>query len=159
MVNQGILTSFNKKVNIVDQISGREGDCVSREVGNISDFTSETIVLDASIDAISEKNVFLQIPQQIFSPYRIMILVALWKFGSLDFSVLRDDIRMKSDGNLANHLRVLEDLGLIIVRKEFDGRRPKTFYELTDAGKTGLFKLFRGLQESMRDLDGMLAKK
>ena len=132
---------------------------MSQGLENSSDFTSAQIVLDSSIDEISEKNAFLQLPQQIFSPYRIMILIALWRFGGLDFSALRDDIQMKSDGNLANHLRVLEVLDLIKYKKEFVDRRPKTFYELTDKGKTILSKLLFGLRESIRGLDEIVVQK
>lgn len=96
---------------------------------------SDEFVRDSSMHDVLKKEEFLKLPAQIFHPYRLLILVALWRWGSLDFTSLKDGIPIKSEGNLANHLRVLEDLQLIRYRKEFVERRPKTFYELTDQGK------------------------
>jgi DNA-binding HxlR family transcriptional regulator len=106
------------------------------------------IVRDASIAEIFNEEEFLKLPNQIFNPYRLLILSTLWRWGSLDFSALGSGVQIKSDGNLANHLKVLEDLGLIAYKKEFDGRRPKTFYELTENGK----KIFKDLKFHLRTL-------
>lgn len=102
----------------------------------------DKLLKDTSIDEIFSEGEFLKLPSQIFNPYRLLILSILWRWGSLDFPALRDGIQIKTDGNLANHLRVLEDLELITYKKEFVDRRPKTFYELTVKGKS----IFRDIQ-------------
>lgn len=40
-----------------------------------------------------------------------------------------------TQGNLASHLKTLEDAGYIEYEKFFEGRRPKTIYKLTRQGK------------------------
>lgn len=40
-----------------------------------------------------------------------------------------------TQGNLASHLKTLEDAEYIEFEKFFEGRRPKTVYRLTDIGK------------------------
>lgn len=40
-----------------------------------------------------------------------------------------------SDGNLASHLRTLEEAGYIQVTKQFIGRRPNTMYKATDRSR------------------------
>lgn len=141
------LTNLQIKENINDQLVDDAGDIVSQEFANGTNYAAGGIVVDSSIHDVLKKEEFLKLPAQIFHPYRLLILVALWRWGSLDFTSLRDGIPLKSEGNLANHLRVLEDLELIRYRKEFVERRPKTFYELTDKGK----EKFQDLMFYMRD--------
>ena len=57
--------------------------------------------------------------------------------GARDFVALRRALGV-SDGNLAMHLRVLEDAGYVSVRKEFVGRRPRTTYAATAGGRSAL---------------------
>jgi len=40
-----------------------------------------------------------------------------------------------TDGNLASHTRALEELGYIVCRKSFMGRKPKTSFQATKEGK------------------------
>lgn len=44
----------------------------------------------------------------------------------------------ENDGSLGAHLRKLEDAGLLAVEKTFRDRRPVTWYQLTDSGRTEL---------------------
>jgi len=65
---------------------------------------------------------------------RLGILVLLVQADELDFTTLREALGV-TDGNLAQHLRVLEEAGVVAVRKTFVGRRPRTYYRLTPAGR------------------------
>lgn len=112
---------------------------VKQKLGDLS--YVDKIVQDQSIDDVFKEEEFLKLPSQIFNPYRLLLLIALWRWGSLDFPALRAGVQMKSDGNLANHLRVLEDLELVSYNKEFVDRKPKTFYKLTEKGEKTLDKL------------------
>ncbi len=57
---------------------------------------------------------------------------------SYDFNSLKESLNI-TDGNLASHLKALEDRGLIEVKKQFIGRKPNTSYNITEEGK----QLFR----------------
>jgi len=56
-----------------------------------------------------------------------------------------------SDGNLASHIRALEDLGYIETQKQFIGRKPNTSYMVTDAGR----KAFSAHIEALTSLLGI----
>ena len=54
--------------------------------------------------------------------------------GQSDFNTLKTMLGV-SDGNLASHIRALEELGYIETIKQFIGRKPNTSYSVTDAGR------------------------
>lgn len=68
---------------------------------------------------------------------RLGIMTLLLQAGELDFQTLKRELGV-TDGNLAQHLRVLEEHGLIQVHKTFVGRRPRTTYTLTLEGRRRL---------------------
>lgn len=78
--------------------------------------------------------------------YRLIILKHC-SLGKTSFKDLKF-LTTCTDGNLAAHLRGLEQNGLIDVIKEFEGRRPKTSYLLTLKGK----KVFDMLQTNLKAL-------
>ena len=41
----------------------------------------------------------------------------------------------ETEGNMGAHLRVLEEAKVVKVRKDYEERKPVTFYELTEEGK------------------------
>jgi DNA-binding PadR family transcriptional regulator len=53
-----------------------------------------------------------------------------------------------TDGNLASHLKALEANAFIEVRKEFVGRKPRTTYAATEAGKAA-FKIHLDALEAL----------
>ncbi|WP_246850301.1 winged helix-turn-helix domain-containing protein [Rufibacter roseolus] len=52
----------------------------------------------------------------------------------VDFSTLKDTLQL-TDGNLASHLRALEEAEYLRVEKQFVGRKPQTTYHATDGGR------------------------
>jgi len=82
---------------------------------------------------------------------RLGIVVLLWQAGEMDFQTLKQQLGV-TDGNLSQHLRVLEEAGIIHVRKGFVGRRPRTTYRLTAAGR----KRFEDYLRELRSLLGSL---
>lgn len=52
----------------------------------------------------------------------------------ISFQQLKTVLKL-TDGNLATHLRSLEDDGYVIFEKIIDGHRVKTVYKLTKEGK------------------------
>jgi DNA-binding HxlR family transcriptional regulator len=67
------------------------------------------------------------------SRIRLGIMSVLMVNDSYDFNSLKESLDV-TDGNLASHLKALEDKGLIIVKKKFIGRKPNTSYAITDEG-------------------------
>ena len=68
------------------------------------------------------------------SRVRLGILSVLTGAGQSDFNTLKTMLGV-SDGNLASHIRALEELGYIETIKQFIGRKPNTSYTVTDAGQ------------------------
>ena len=68
---------------------------------------------------------------------RLGIMSALSVNASMSFAELKELLKA-SDGNLSTHARKLEDAGYITCRKSFEGRRPRSEYRLTSAGRKAL---------------------
>jgi DNA-binding MarR family transcriptional regulator len=66
---------------------------------------------------------------------RLAILAALYEAGDVEFGEVRRLTKL-SDGNLSRHLQTLEEAGLVTARKGYVGRRPKTWVQLTDLGRS-----------------------
>ena len=59
---------------------------------------------------------------------------ALMVNDTLDFNALKEFLAL-TDGNLASHLKALEQQQIIVVSKQFIGRKPSTTYKATERGK------------------------
>jgi DNA-binding HxlR family transcriptional regulator len=68
------------------------------------------------------------------SRIRLGIMSALMVNESLDFNNLKELLEV-TDGNLASHLKALEQNEIISVSKQFVGRKPNTTYSSTQLGK------------------------
>ncbi len=78
-------------------------------------------------------------------PIRLGVLTALALDGPLDFTTLKKRLEV-SDGAVAPHLRKLESIGYLACRKKFVGRRPKSTYRITAAGRRALTKYLDSMQ-------------
>ncbi|WP_230407094.1 winged helix-turn-helix domain-containing protein [Pontibacter cellulosilyticus] len=65
---------------------------------------------------------------------------------SVDFSTLKDTLQL-TDGNLASHLRALEEAAYLRVEKQFIGRKPNTTYHATDAGREAFKNHLNALEQ------------
>jgi len=79
----------------------------------------------------------LELDQLIHERVRLGIVSALAVNGTLPFTDLRD-LLGTTDGNLSAHARRLEDAGYVLCHKSFEGRTPRTEFELTPRGRTAL---------------------
>ena len=68
---------------------------------------------------------------------RLAICVLLSAHDSMSFSRLKQVLE-ETDGSLGTHLRKLEDGGYLVAEKSFRDRRPVTWYQLSDRGRTSL---------------------
>ena len=80
---------------------------------------------------------------------RLAVCVLLSAHETVSFSWLKQALG-ESDGNLGAHLRRLEETGYVAATKSFRGRRPVTWYRLTDTGHT----LLKRHIENLRNLLG-----
>ncbi|GMV07035.1 MAG: hypothetical protein AMXMBFR53_33100 [Gemmatimonadota bacterium] len=79
----------------------------------------------------------LELDQLIHERVRLGIVSALAVNGTLPFTDLRD-LLGTTDGNLSAHARRLEDAGYVLCHKSFEGRTPRTEFELTRRGRVAL---------------------
>lgn len=68
------------------------------------------------------------------SRIRLGIMSALMVNDYIDFNTLKELLDV-TDGNLASHLKALEKAELLMVSKQFIGRKPNTTYMITKEGK------------------------
>lgn len=68
---------------------------------------------------------------------RLGILTIAHQARRVEFGFLRTTLDLTA-GNLGQHLTVLEKAGLINIEKGYEGRRPRTWVNLTPAGDQAL---------------------
>lgn len=78
---------------------------------------------------------------------RLGIISALQIDGPLDFWTLKKRLRA-ADGSLAMHLQKLEAMSYIAGKRQLVGKRPKTTYHMTPAGR----KAFRDYLDKIQQL-------
>jgi len=78
---------------------------------------------------------------------RLGIMSVLAVNESYDFNDLKDMLGV-TDGNLASHIRALEENNLIRVNKKFVGKKPNTSYLITESG----LRLFRDHLKSLEKI-------
>jgi DNA-binding MarR family transcriptional regulator len=81
------------------------------------------------------------------SRVRLGIMSSLLVSDNTTFNDLKELIQV-TDGNLASHLKTLEESGYIKVQKGFIGRKTNTTYNVTKAGEKA-FKLHLDALEAM----------
>lgn len=79
----------------------------------------------------------LELDRMIHERMRLGIVSALAVNGTMTFTDLRD-VLGATDGNLSAHARRLEDSDYIRCTKSFEGRTPRTDYQLTPKGRRAL---------------------
>lgn len=78
---------------------------------------------------------------------RLGIMSALLVNDSVSYNDLKELLQV-TDGNLASHLKGLEESGYIKVQKGFVGRKTNTTYSVTKAGEKA-FRLHLDVLEQM----------
>jgi DNA-binding MarR family transcriptional regulator len=73
----------------------------------------------------------------VYERVRLGMMSALAVRDEITFSELKALFSV-SDGNLSAHARKLEEAKYVTCTKSFDGRRPKSVYRLTSAGRAAL---------------------
>ena len=81
------------------------------------------------------------------------IVSALAANEKLSFTELKATLKA-TDGNVSAHTRKLEDAGYILAHKRFEGRMPRTEYELTDVGRQALERYLGHMEALIRTARG-----
>ena len=86
------------------------------------------------------------------SRIRLGIMSALIVNAEVNFNELKELINV-TDGNLASHLKTLEENGFIKVQKGFIGRKTNTTYAVTKAGEKAFKAHLEALEKMIRSLE------
>ena len=96
------------------------------------------------------KNIISDLNKAFDNRVRLGIMSVLMVNDSADFNMIKEALVL-TDGNLASHLKALENIEYITMKKEFVGRKPRTSYAVTALGRqafqlhlNALEKLIRG---------------
>lgn len=79
----------------------------------------------------------VRLDDTIHQRVRLGILAVLLESRRADFTYLRDALEL-TDGNLSQHLRVLEEGGYVEIAKTFEGKKTRTWVAATKAGRSAL---------------------
>lgn len=83
------------------------------------------------------------------SRIRLGIMSALMVNAEVNFNDLKELLTI-TDGNLASHLKALEENGIIKVQKGFVGRKTNTTYMATKAGEKAFKTHIEALEKMIR---------
>ncbi len=84
------------------------------------------------------------------SRVRLGIMSVLMVNDSYDFNSLKQTLEV-TDGNLASHLKALEEKGMIKVNKKFIDRKPNTSYSATEFGIAEFRQHLKALEKLIRE--------
>lgn len=99
-----------------------------------------------------DNNPIEQLNKIFDSRIRIGIMSALIVNESLNFNDLKALIDV-TDGNLATHLKTLEENNFIKVQKGFIGRKTNTTYTITKAGEKAFRAHLDALEKIIKNLN------
>ncbi len=80
---------------------------------------------------------------------RLGIMSILSVNDSVSFVRLKELLGL-SDGNLASHIRSLEEAGYLTTQKQFIGRRPNTSFSITEKGRKAFEEHIAALEALIR---------
>ncbi len=97
------------------------------------------------------KNAFQELNKAFESRIRLGIMSALMVNDFVDFNALKELLEL-TDGNLASHMRALEQLAYIRVEKSFQGRKPNTRYAITPEGRQAFEQHIAVLEQIIKSM-------
>jgi DNA-binding MarR family transcriptional regulator len=80
---------------------------------------------------------------------RLGIMSALMVNESVDFVRLKE-LLQTSDGNLASHIKALENAEYVLYTKQFVGKKPNTTYRISEQGRTAFELHLKALEELIK---------
>ena len=85
---------------------------------------------------------------------RLGILTIANESRKVEFRFLQEIMGLTA-GNLSQHIRILEEAGLIAVQKGTEGRRPRTWVSITREGKVALGQEIAVLKALVSRVEGV----
>ena len=98
------------------------------------------------------KNPIENLNKTFDSRIRLGIMSALMVNASINFNDLKELIKV-TDGNLASHIKALEETGFIKVQKGFVGRKTNTVYSATKAGEKAFRTHLEALEQMIKNIE------
>jgi DNA-binding MarR family transcriptional regulator len=95
------------------------------------------------------KNIIENLNKTFDSRVRLGIMSALMVNEEINFNELKELMQV-TDGNLASHLKSLEESGYIKVQKGFIGRKTNTTYSVTRSGEKAFKAHLEALEKMIR---------
>jgi DNA-binding MarR family transcriptional regulator len=95
------------------------------------------------------KNLIGNLNKIFDSRIRLGIMSALIVNAEINFNDLKELIQV-TDGNLASHLKTLEESGYVKVKKGFIGRKTNTTYSVTKAGEKAFKAHIEALEQMIK---------
>lgn len=95
------------------------------------------------------KNILQHINKAFDNRTRLGIMSVLMVNESADFNTLKDLLDI-TDGNLASHIKSLENEQYIIVEKKFIGRKTNTSYMVSDIGRKAFEEHLEALERLLK---------
>jgi DNA-binding HxlR family transcriptional regulator len=92
---------------------------------------------------------YQKLDEIIHSRIRLAIIALLHTVEEAEFIYIKDKVNT-TDGNLSVHLKKLEDVNYISVKKEFIDRKPRSMYSLTKTGRKALELYLAKLEEIIK---------
>ncbi len=77
-----------------------------------------------------------------------VLMVSDW----VDFNTLKETLDI-TDGNLASHIKALEESGYVEVKKQFIRKKPNTSYRVTQTGRAEFEDHLKALERIIRSND------
>lgn len=105
-------------------------------------------------DPTSEKtNPVEDLDDTVHQRVRLAILTIANESRKVEFRFLQENLGLTA-GNLSQHIRILEEAGLINVQKGTEGRRPRTWVSITKVGRVALRREIAVLKALVRRVEG-----
>ncbi len=95
------------------------------------------------------KNILAQFNKAFENRIRLGVMSVLMVNDTVNFNTLKELLNV-TDGNLASHLKALEKLKYINMKKEFIGRKPNTRYSVSAAGKKAFVAHINALENLIK---------
>ena len=87
----------------------------------------------------------------LHAPARLAVMTYLYVVDSADYVFLMR-LTGLTWGNLATHLKKLEEAGYVVIEKEFRNKKPSSMLHLTEAGRQAYRAYKGGLKEILDSL-------
>lgn len=90
-----------------------------------------------------------QLNDVIHAPVRLSIMSTLVDLDKAEFSLVRDTVEI-SDSVLSRQATALEEAGYLHIKKGYVGKRPRTWYSLTEKGRAAYESHLEALRQIVR---------